>query len=81
MKVDRFYHYAPWEYLSKIVATGKLIPSNAGGSSNEAALLWFSANQKWEPTATKVFRSNSGAFRRMKFHEQEVSFGCIRFGI
>ena len=72
------YHYAPWAYLPSMVEAGCLRPSNAG-AEGEAALLWFSAHQHWEPTATKLLMRRDGASRLMTFAEQLASFGCIRF--
>ena len=45
------WHYAPWSYLVRMVEFGALRPGNAS-ATNEVPMLWFSANQKWEPTAT-----------------------------
>ena len=70
------FHYAPWAYLPKMVASGCLRASNAG-APRELPLIWFSLNQQWEPTATKT----SGGFRRLTFQEQLVTVGCIRFGL
>ena len=43
-------------------------------------MLWFSANQRWEPTATKLYSSKQGQ-RRLTFEEQVRLVGCIRFGL
>jgi hypothetical protein len=47
------WHYAPWFYLQHMVDSGDLRPSNAG-APDLTPTLWFSANQNWEPTATKL---------------------------
>lgn len=64
------WHYAPWAYLARMVESGVLRPS-AAGAPGESPLLWFSANQQWEPTATKIFT----------FKQQAMTLGCIRFGL
>jgi len=63
-----------------MVSSGALLPSNAE-ALHEAKLLWFSADQRWEPTATKVLRTNEGRIRKLTFDEQQERFGCIRFGL
>lgn len=75
-----FFHYAPLNYLQRIVESGCLLPSNAGGADDETPLLWFSKNQTWEPTATKSLMTPSGV-KRLTFKEQRELFGCIRFGL
>lgn len=76
---DVVWHYAPWEFLPEIVSTGFLRASNAG-AIHEVPMLWFSANQQWEPTATKVVQSHQGLIR-LTSEEQATRFGCIRFGL
>ena len=78
--MTKVFHYAPWAYLPRIVTSGALLPSNAG-AEHEVQILWFSAHQKWEPTACKLRKMPDGTFKRMSFQEQLVSFGCIRFGL
>jgi hypothetical protein len=74
------WHYAPWAYLPRIVQSGAIIPSNAKAES-ELPMLWFSAHQFWEPTATKVIGFPDGSWRALTFREQVERFGCIRFGL
>lgn len=74
------HHYAPCAYLPKILASGVLCPSNADGAE-EIPLLWFSANQKWEPTATKAVGDATGILRVMTLTEQLQLFGCCRFSM
>lgn len=77
---DLVFHYAPWAILPAIVASGSLRPSNAGALA-EQPLLWFSANQVWEPTATKMIRAKDGTVSQLSFDEQLARLGCIRFGL
>ena len=75
-----FWHYAPWEYLSRMVEYGALRAGNAG-AEGELPMLWFSANQKWEATATKMAFGRDGSLVRLTFEQQNEHVGCIRFGI
>ena len=78
--MSKVFHYAPWSYLPKIVTSGALQPSNAA-ANGEKPMLWFSAHQRWEPTATKMLRLSNGAYRQMTLQEQSDRYGCIRFGL
>lgn len=73
------WHYAPWGRLPAIVESRALRCSNAG-APNEQPMLWFSAHQEWEPTATKMVKTATG-FRPLSFLQQVERFGCIRFGL
>lgn len=74
------WHYTAWATLPAIVESGELRPSNEG-ADGELAVLWFSANPQWEPTATKMLRSPGWRLRELGFKEQAERFGCVRFGI
>jgi hypothetical protein len=74
------WHYTAWSRLSDIVDSGELRPSNTG-APGEHPLLWFSANQNWEPTATKMIFDSSGRVRQLSFQQQAELLGCIRLGI
>lgn len=74
------WHYAPWSYLHRIVKSGALLGSNAG-APEEKPMLWFSANQHWEPTATKLMKNGSGGILQLTFAQQVKHAGCIRFGL
>jgi hypothetical protein len=78
--MKKVWHYAPWAYLPEIVQSGSLLASNAG-TAGERPMLWFSAHQVWEPTATKLLRAPDGKLIPMTFAQQAQSFGCIRFGL
>ena len=70
------WHYAPWEYLPKIVLSGVLKGSNAGCPS-ELPLLWFSTNPLWEPTASKFVSkfSDGTGLMRLTFESQAEILG------
>ncbi len=74
------WHYAPWSRLAEIEKSGFLKCSNAS-APNELPMLWFSAKQVWEPTATKNWRMTSGQLMPLTFEAQNAKLGCIRFGI
>ena len=78
--MNMIWHYAPWAYLPAMVESGALRGSNTG-AEGEAPMLWFSANQQWEPTATKMIRNSAGATVSMTFKQQVQMVGCIRFGM
>ncbi len=73
------WHYAPWATLPQIVAAGALLPGEPG-RDGEAPLLWFSARQDWEPTATRHVM-DGGRPRPMTFLEHRQRLGCVRFGL
>jgi hypothetical protein len=73
------WHYAPACHLDRIGETGHLRPSNAGAPA-ELPLLWFSANQVWEPTAAKMVRDVAGCVRTLT-HLEMRKLGIVRFGI
>jgi len=76
---EMLFHYAPESYLSKILRSGELLPSNSG-APHERKMLWFSANQSWEPTATKLTMIE-GRLNAQSFQEQYERQGCIRFAL
>lgn len=74
------WHYAPMSGLPAITASGALIGSNSG-APGERAMLWFSAHQTWEPTATKMVRTRAQELVQLTFEQQAQTLGCIRFGL
>ena len=82
MMADLVHHYTVCSHLPSIVGYGFLIPSSAGAVAGaETALLWFSADQKWEATATKMYGQHGGVIRNLSFEEQLNKFGCCRFSL
>lgn len=76
MSARTLWHYAPAQYIPAIEQTGALTCSNAG-APGEAPLLWFSANQIWEPTASKI----DGRNHSWLTHKQMQDRGIVRFGV
>lgn len=67
--------------MPAIVQAGHLRPGSSGVSI-ERPMLWFSANQVWEPTAGKAWRGKDGRLSKaMTFREQQSTVGCVRFGL
>ena len=73
------FHYTLSATLPAIVESEALRPSNAG-APDEVPLLWFSAHQTWEPTASKKMGTLAGQYE-LTFQEQLEMFGCVRFGL
>lgn len=74
------HHYTTERHhLPLILAAGELRPSNAG-AEHEPPLLWFSRDQRWEATATKMIHGPSG-LRLLTFREQLAAAGCVRFSL
>jgi len=80
MNKNIVWHYSAVVKLPLIVVSGVLKGSNTGAES-ELPMLWFSANQQWENTATKMIETKSGSIVRLTFNQQAERFGCIRFGL
>ncbi|QDV97101.1 hypothetical protein FFH90_023485 [Pseudomonas sp. ATCC 43928] len=77
---EMVHHYTTENHhLPLILASGALIPSNAG-AAHEPPLLWFSKAQRWEKTATKMVQAEDG-LRLLTFAEQLAKFGCVRFSL
>lgn len=74
------WHYTVIEYLPKIRGYGMLLPSNAS-AEGELPLLWFSANQEWEPTAAKPMRTATGRLVTPSMREVFELGRAIRFGL
>lgn len=47
------FHYTTGLKLRAIINTGHIKPSTARIGPYEKPVVWFSASQRWEPTATK----------------------------
>lgn len=75
------WHYTTGRYFIEIVQSGFLDPSKTVTPPRERAIVWFSTNQYFEPTAQKalsqgatiVFLGMDGTF--------EHGGGLVRFGI
>ena len=79
MQMTCIHHYTACVKLSMIHSTGHLQPSNAA-ADRERPLLWFSTNQRWEPTATKSC-VQGGSIVLLTLSQQLNIFGCCRFSL
>ena len=51
---ERIYHYTTGSKLRQIINTGAIKPTIAKIEPHEKPVAWFSTQEQWEPTATKV---------------------------
>ncbi len=76
------WHYTTKEKLTAILSDGKLKVSEAEKRLKlRKPALWFSANQVWEPTATKMIGDGLGNTRQLTIQEQHEMVGLARIGI
>ncbi len=75
------WHYTTGVHFANIVESGWLFPATAGVNPPEKAILWFSLDQQFEPTARKCTHEN-GEIRTLSVQETFVrGRGLIRLGI
>lgn len=80
MQNEYLYHYTSIVRLIQIINDNKLKVSNKEYSKSDSA-LWFSKNQEWEPTATKITMNEQGQIVKMTKDEQHELIGLARIGI
>jgi hypothetical protein len=51
---DTLFHYTTGLKLKQIINSGQIRPSTAHVPPHEKPVAWFSTQDQWEPTATKV---------------------------
>jgi len=51
---ENIYHYTTGLKLKQIINSGHIRPSTAHVPPHEKPVAWFSTQEQWEPTATKV---------------------------
>ena len=75
------WHYTTGDCLDKIIDAGELVPAIRYVPKDERAILWFSLDQDWEPTANKGVVEN-GKNRTLTLEEMCVHCnGVVRVGI
>ena len=74
------WHYTPLAHAESILQSGRLLPSNAR-AEREIPLLWFSCEQRWEPTAGKLVVAPSGRLKMASWEEQLRVYGVFRLGL
>ena len=76
----KLYHYTTGHKLAAIAAAGHLIPSPAPARfPDERGVLWFSANEEWEPTATKPIATHPGQAPIRSLPALMAAVGLFRF--
>jgi hypothetical protein len=79
---DTLYHYTIGPKIPLIAHSAHLKPFGFGGAANprEKAVLWWSCNPEWEPTATKIVSLDGGrSFERPTVRALHDLVGCFRF--
>ena len=75
------WHYTTGEKFKAIVASGYLMPTGILVKPPERPVLWFSLNQRFEPTARKG-AIEGGALRTLSIEEtRQHCGGLVRFGL
>jgi len=75
------WHYTTGEKLIAILEDGLIKPTSCRIDPGERAAVWFSANQWWEPTASKTLEHN-GTLRALSMSETAYcGNGLVRFGV
>ncbi|HQR19550.1 MAG TPA: hypothetical protein PKV98_01700 [Burkholderiaceae bacterium] len=76
------YHYTVGSKLAAILRSGALLPITADREPGERAVLWFSTQPGWEPTATKLLLNpQTGELRRATRLELHRTLGLFRFAL
>lgn len=70
------WHYTTGEKFIEIVDSGFLLPTANYIASPELPVLWFSRNQKWEPTSRKMVMESDGTFRQLSKQEAIKESKC-----
>jgi hypothetical protein len=77
----KLWHYTTVSRAVSILDDGEIKTTEAGNGQWERPVAWFSAEQFWEPTATKVLALSNGTSRQMAFDEMRAKDTLIRFGV
>jgi hypothetical protein len=76
------WHYTVKPFFMSIVAEGAIKPSAAYAPKPAPAVVWFSTNPDWEPTANKVLSCADGSPRLLGRDEMHtIGVGPLRFGV
>lgn len=81
MSNARAFHYTTGNKLALIARSNSLTPTNVMVAPKEKAILWFSANPVYEPTAVKLVMTSETQARRPSVEELHEIIGIFRFGI
>lgn len=76
------YHYTVGSKVAAILRSGALLPITADLEPGERAVIWFSTQPSWEPTATKLLLNpQTGELRRASRLELHRTLGLFRFAL
>lgn len=75
------WHYTTGEKFFQISKTGILLPAIAGVVPPERPIVWFSLNQKFEPTARKGINRNGQQVTATLEEMHQLAGGLVRFGV
>lgn len=76
------HHYtSESHHLPMILASGELCPSIDAGFEHEPPLLWFSRNQQWEVTVSRMAKKRGNGLRPLTFRQQWAILGWVRFSL
>jgi hypothetical protein len=79
---DLVWHYTTGDKFIAICDSGVLLQTSVGLSGKEKPVLWFSKNQKWEPTANKICLSPDGKMIPLDQNgTANEGNGLVRFGL
>ena len=76
------WHYTTMQCFEAIFDDGFIRPATAWVADEERPIVWFSSNQEWEPTSTKIYVPHDGEAWRLSKEELRVTGnGLVRFGV
>lgn len=81
MPKSRVFHYTTGNKLSLIADSAALTPTNVMVAPDEKAVLWFSANPLYEPTAIKLIMTSDRKAYRPTVAQLNDIVGVFRFGL
>ena len=85
-KKQILWHYTTGQKYLKIISLGALLTEKETTpyalGSGDKGFLWFTASQKWEPTANKMWQNPDGqTILLTKEQTEELGSGLYRFGV
>jgi hypothetical protein len=76
------WHYTPGVHFSRIMQYGFIRGSTAGVPENEKPVVWFSLDQRFEPTAKKLLQQDDGTVQALSMEKTHAAYGGLfRFGV
>jgi hypothetical protein len=76
------WHYTTGKNFISILRDRYIMPATAGVPRGEKPIVWFSANEYWEPTASKMLRAPDGSLKNLTMGETGMyGKGLVRIGV